>query len=147
MKRLEARILIIISQAFLEDQTDGLVQAITSLVESIRADDSPATVQSNTEAIVSILSKIISESQMAITESPDDEALRENADPIVDSLAALRDRLSNAGEELDNIRDAARWKEFTKTIPPLAFQVARETRTLVGKLEALGVDGGEDDFR
>lgn len=147
MKRLEARILIIISQVFLEDQTDGLVQAITSLVESIRADDSPATVKSNTEAIVSILSRIISESQMAITESPDDEALRETADPIMDSLARLRDRLSNAVEELDKIRDAARWKEFSKSIPPLAFQVARETRALVGKLEALGVDGGEDDFR
>lgn len=84
---------------------------------------------------------------MAITESRDDEALRENADPIVDSLAGLRDRLVGAGQELDQISDTAQLKEFTKEIPPIAFQVARETRTLVGRLETLGGEGGEDDFR
>ena len=84
---------------------------------------------------------------MAITESRDDEALRESADPIVDSLAGLRDRLIGAAHELDNINNPAQWKEFTKGIPPVAFQVARETRTLVGRLEALGGEGGEDDFR
>ena len=60
----------------------------------------------------------------------------------MDSLAELRDRLKDVGEELERISDANKWKEFAKGIPPMAFQVARETRELVGKLE-----GGEDDFR
>lgn len=83
---------------------------------------------------------------MAITESQD-EALREEADPIVDSLAALRDRLAGASDELNKVGDGARWKESTKGIPPVAFQVARETRALVERLEALGGEGEKGDFR
>ena len=84
---------------------------------------------------------------MAITESRND-ALRESADPTVDSLAELRDQLAGAGEELERIRDVTKWKECTKGIPPLAFQVARETRALVGKLEGLGTEEGrEEDSR
>ena len=83
---------------------------------------------------------------MAITESHN-HALRESADPTVNSLAELRDQLASAGEELDGIRGAARWKEFTKAIPPIAFQVARETRSLVEKFDSLRLENGQDDFR
>ena len=51
----------------------------------------------------------------------------------------------DVGQEIERIQDTNRWKEFTKGIPPIAFQVARETRALVGKLE--GPEGREDDFR
>ena len=82
---------------------------------------------------------------MAITESGND-ALRESTDPTIDSLAKLRDQLAHAGEELERITDAGRLKDFIKGIPPMAFQVARETKALVGNLE--GVDeGAADDFR
>ena len=63
----------------------------------------------------------------------------------MDSLAELRDRLVDVGQEIESVKDTNKWKEFTKGIPPIAFQVARETRALVGKVE--GVDGREDDFR
>ena len=63
----------------------------------------------------------------------------------MNSLAELRDRLTRVGAEVENIRDANTWKDFTKGIPPMAFQVARETRSLVGKLE--GAEAREDDFR
>lgn len=63
----------------------------------------------------------------------------------MDSLAELRDRLVDVGQEIEKLKDTNRWEEFTKGIPPIAFQVARETRALVGQLE--GAEGREDDFR
>ena len=56
--------------------------------------------------------------------------------------------MMDASVEGDSIMDAAAWKEFAKKLPPLAFDVARQTKELVQRLsEISGGEGKNDDFR
>ncbi|KAL8826735.1 MAG: hypothetical protein Q9191_003618 [Dirinaria sp. TL-2023a] len=134
-------------KAFLEDQTDGLVQSIQALVGSIRAEDNAVTIKDHINAIASVLGRVVSESQQTLSNTGH-RALQEQAQPTVESLADCRTRLLEANVDMDKINDARSWKEFTKMLPPLAFQVARETKELVQRLDRIGgADDDDDDFR
>ena len=131
-------------QAFLEEQTDGLVQSIQALVGSIRAEDDAVTIKNHINEIASILGGVVSESQQTLSEI-DNRALREQAKPTVDTLADCRAQLLDASVDIDKLNDATSWKEFTKMLPPLAFKIARETKELVQKLDQVGIMGDDDD--
>ena len=73
--------------------------------------------------------------------------LRDRTEPIVLILAGCRAKLLDASVEGEGIRDSTTWKDFTKKLPPLAFEVARETKELVQKLDQVSDDGNDDDFR
>lgn len=46
------------------------------------------------------------------------------------------------------ISEAAEWKDFTKRLPPLAFEVARQTKELAERLGHPDSDDDKsDDFR
>lgn len=133
-------------QAFLEEQTDGLVQSIQALVGSIRAEDDAVTIKNHINEIASILGGVVSESQQTLNDI-DNRALREQAKPTVDTLADCRAQLLDASVDIDKLNDATSWKEFTKMLPPLAFKIARETKELVQRLDQVGTMGDDDDFR
>lgn len=69
-----------------------------------------------------------------------------------DQVAAVHENLEECKTQLlqaknesmsyDNYSSA---KDFTQKLPPLAFQVARETRELVRRVQSIRV-GGDDDF-
>ena len=114
-------------------------------MDSIRAEDNPAIVKEHLNEVASILGKLVTETQYTVSET-DSKLLRDRAEPIVLTLAGCQSKLLDAGVEGDSIRDATRWKDFSKKLPPLAFEVARETKELVQRLDQIGDEGINDDF-
>ena len=133
-----------IAQAYLEDQTEGLVHSIQSLVDTIRGNGNPRKVKEDLHSIASFVGKIVSETQHATSHSSND-VLRKQADPVVQTLIGCKSKLESASAEGEELQDELQWKEFTKNLPPLAFEVARETKELVQRLDQLDED--DDDFR
>ncbi|KAL8698804.1 MAG: hypothetical protein Q9201_006373 [Fulgogasparrea decipioides] len=123
-------------KAFLEDQTEGLVQSIQSLHNSVRSETHPAGAKGHLDSIASIVGKIVSETQHT-TRSTSNTTLREQADPVADKLAAYREKVMAASSECDKIHDTQAWNKFKDTLPPLGFNIASETKELVQRLDQL----------
>ena len=122
------------------------MRSIQSLVSSIRAEDNPAIVKDHLADIASIINKVVAETQH-ITSETGSNMLRDRTEPIVLTLAGCRVKLLDASVEGDSIRDATTWKDFTKKLPPLAFEVARETKELVQRLDQIADESNGNDFR
>ena len=78
-----------------------------------------------------------------------DSQLRNQAGAIVDKLEKCREKVLDcidAGPEADSKdgREEGEWDAWTKSLPPVAFEIARETKELVRIVDV--VAGGEDDF-
>lgn len=124
-----------------------MLQSIQSLVGSVRADDNPAAIKEYLNDISTIVGKVVGETQHASNRT-DNSVLRERADPLIRSLAACRAQLVDANMEGKAIRDPIAWKDFTKKLPPLAFDVARPMKELVQRLDQIEDEERNDgDFR
>ncbi|OLN80998.1 Protein SPA2 [Colletotrichum chlorophyti] len=129
---------------YLEDQTAILVQNIQNLVGSIRSDASIDQITSEINGIVEVVGKVISETQAS-----------GNGD-MTARLAAGRERLLEASErglDIDRGQDVGasgrndrEWRMWTQTLPPIAFEIARETKELVQRVDRLVLNNGDDDF-
>lgn len=82
-------------------------------------------------------------------------ALRSQSQPVLRKLSGCRERIMAAGEEGREIADEgkeddesdAEWRAWTQSLPPIAFEIARETKELVLRIDVLdGEGGGDDDF-
>lgn len=124
---------------------DSLVHSIQALVDSIRSNKDVSTVKADMHEMISIFATVVDETQHTSGSSAD-QALLGQIRPMEQTFAGLNRRLLDSIAEGESIHDAGRWKEFTKRIPPMAFEVARETKELVSRLDALAL-GAEDDFR
>jgi hypothetical protein len=133
-------------QTFVEDQTEGLLQSIQSLVGSIRAQDDRAAVKEHLDDISIIIGKIVRETEH-ITQDGNHAAVHERTDPIVQTLIGCRALLMDASVEGSGLEDGAEWKEFTKKLPPLAFDVARQTKELIQRFNPINPEADGDDFR
>lgn len=135
-------------QLYLEDQTEGLVQSIQALVASIRAEDDITTIRSHISAISDVVSNVVSTTDNSMNKPDANPALRERAGPIIQTLADCRDRLSRMGAEGEDSAGTSQLREVTNKLPPIAFEIARETKELVQRVDQIEYDGGEeDDFR
>lgn len=89
--------------------------------------------------------------------STGNSALRTQGEPIVRKLSNCRTRLLAAGERGREIANEGRdddegekiWRQWNQTLPPIAFEIARETKELVLKVESIdekrgGADDGDD---
>jgi hypothetical protein len=112
---------------YLEDQTENLVQSIQALVGSIRGGDGMHSIRDHIEDIASVVGKVVDSTETAIN-STGNPSLRDRGEPITRKLSDCRARLLNAGVDGENIRDAPAMKEFSNKLPPLAFEIARETK-------------------
>jgi hypothetical protein len=67
---------------------------------------------------------------------------------IQEKLQECRTKLMQAGDESQEYNGGSPSKSFTQKLPPLAFQVARETRELVRRIQTIRARGTpiEDDF-
>ncbi|KAI1638383.1 hypothetical protein F4809DRAFT_260944 [Biscogniauxia mediterranea] len=126
---------------YLEDQTAILVQSIQGLVGSIRDDASIQRITNEIDSIVDVVGKVISES----------EAYGSN-DEILDRLANYRERLMEAGERGTDLASQGLgtndrdWRMWTQTLPPIAFEIARETKELVQRVDRSVLSPAADDF-
>lgn len=133
-------------QLYLEDQTEGLVHSIQSLVASIRAEEDMKNIRNHINAIASVVGKVVSSTENYMNQLGN-PALGDRAEPIVRTLADCRTKLLNAGVDGESIRDPDRLRDFTNKLPPLAFEIARETKELVQRIDQIEFEGDEDDFR
>ncbi|CAP69503.1 uncharacterized protein PODANS_1_11650 [Podospora anserina S mat+] len=129
---------------YLEDQTAVLVQTIQDLVQLIRNDADISQVTEEINTIVDVVGQVVSET----------ESTGGNGVELVRRLSACRERLMEAGKRgLDlaaagNDSASREWRMWTQTLPPIAFEIARETKELVQRVDQLVMDDGgdADDF-
>ncbi|KAJ5693161.1 hypothetical protein N7462_002584 [Penicillium macrosclerotiorum] len=131
---------------YVEDQTDNMVQSIQALVASIRAEHDMHTVQTYVSAIDDIVVNVVSSTQHLMHERSGDVALRERSEPIVHILDECRGRLMNTAAEGHDGLAPDQLREVTNQLPPIAFEIARQTKELGQRLESLA-HPDEDDFR
>ncbi|KAL9115707.1 MAG: hypothetical protein Q9227_000075 [Pyrenula ochraceoflavens] len=130
---------------YLEDQTDSLVRSIQGLVAAIRAEEPLPTIRSQMATIANVVGKVVSATESSMRDPSSSPALRDRAEPIVQNLGECKNRLLNAAEESNRL-DGASAKNFTNQLPPLAFEIARETKELVQRIERIDFVEDEDDF-
>jgi len=133
-------------QAYLEDQTDTLVTSIQSLVASIRGEKEIHVIRDHINVIANVVGKVVSSTESTVHQV-DNPLLTERAEPVIQNLAGCQTKLVNAGIDSENIRDAAGLREFTNKLPPLAFEIARETKELVQRIDRIDFaqEGDDDD--
>ncbi|KAJ5095682.1 hypothetical protein NUU61_005038 [Penicillium alfredii] len=129
---------------YVEDQTDGMVQSIQALVASIRAEQGLNTVQTHVSAISDVVANVVSSTEHLIHERSGDVALRERSEPVVQALDQCRGRLMAAAADGQDATSPDQEREVTNKLPPIAFEIARQTKELVQRLEPTD---DEDDFR
>ncbi|KAJ5337655.1 Spa2 homology (SHD) of GIT [Penicillium brevicompactum] len=130
---------------YVEDQTDGMVQSIQSLVASIRAEEKLHTVQTHVSAILGVVANVVGSTEHLMHERSADLALRQASEPAILALGQCRTRLEATVNEGEDAMTAEELREVTNKLPPIAFEIARQTKDLVQRLEATSVE--EDDFR
>lgn len=123
-----------------------MVQSIQSLVASIRAEDGMNTVEAHVTAIANVVANVVTSTEHLIHERGGDAVLRERSEPIVQALDECRGRLMGTSAEGHNISSPGELREITNRLPPIAFEIARQTKELVQRLESL-IHNHEDDFR
>jgi hypothetical protein len=137
---------LIDAQIYIENQSDDLVTSIHVLIEAIRGEEPMSSIRSN---IVKILSTVdnVQEAAMRGAEAPTSyqSEWRSQTIPIHDNLEECKGQLLQASNESMSYENHPSAKEFTQKLPPLAFQVARETRELVRRVQGIR-SGADDDF-
>ncbi|OIW23984.1 hypothetical protein CONLIGDRAFT_120447 [Coniochaeta ligniaria NRRL 30616] len=124
---------------YLEDQTAVLVQTIQNLVQLIRGDAGIDQIADEIGAIADVVGKVVAET----------ETLGGGVgEELTQRLGACRERLLEAGDRGAYLAAEGKdpgsreWRMWTQTLPPIAFEIARETKEVVLRLGS----GGGDDF-
>ncbi|TGJ85268.1 hypothetical protein E0Z10_g3517 [Xylaria hypoxylon] len=125
---------------YLEDQTAIMVQTIQGLVGSIRGDAPIQQINEEIASIAEVVATVVAETEAS-----------GNAGEMLERLSACRQRLLEAGDHGKNL--AARglgendreWRMWTQTLPPIAFEIVRETKELVQRIDRMvSAPAGED---
>ncbi|KAH7156214.1 hypothetical protein EDB81DRAFT_380643 [Dactylonectria macrodidyma] len=125
---------------YVEDQNAVLVSDIQNLVGSVRGDANIQEINAQIGSISVIVGKIITEVQS-----------NGHSDMVV-RLGNCRARLLEAGdrgEDMANIgisTNSNEWRMWAQTLPPISFELARETKDLVHRVDRLANPGASDDF-
>ncbi|KAI1374330.1 hypothetical protein F4677DRAFT_176564 [Hypoxylon crocopeplum] len=126
---------------YLENQTEIMVQTIQGLVGSIRGDAPIQQINEEITSIADVVGKVVGQT----------EAYGNGGD-MTDRLSTCRQRLLEAGDQGKDL--AARglgesdreWRMWTQTLPPIAFEIVRETKELVQRIDRLVMSPTAEDF-
>ncbi|XXH06057.1 hypothetical protein Hte_012502 [Hypoxylon texense] len=126
---------------YLEDQTEIMVQTIQGLVGSIRGDAPIQQINQEIMSIADVVGKVVEQTEE-----------HGNGGDMTQRLSACRQRLLEAGDQGKDL--AARglgendreWRMWTQTLPPIAFEIVRETKELVQRIDRLVLSPTADDF-
>lgn len=120
------------------------MRSIQSLVGSIRAEADLPQIRTHISTIADVVSDVVSATEHSM---PVSASLRARVEPIVLNLSSCRSRLMTASAESE-VLDKRRVREYMSKLPPLAFEVARETKELVQRIETLDQEDrqGQDDY-
>ncbi|KAI0007205.1 hypothetical protein F4779DRAFT_522001 [Xylariaceae sp. FL0662B] len=126
---------------YLEDQTEIMVQTIQGLVGSIRGDAPIQQINDQINSIAEVVGKVVAETEA-----------HTNGDEMLDRLSGCRQRLLEAGDRGQELADRGlgetdrEWRMWTQTLPPIAFEIVRETKELVQRIDRLVMSPTADDF-
>lgn len=107
------------------------MQTIQGLVSSIRGAADIDQIDPQIRNIVETVSKVISRTENA------------GHGDMVGRLVDSQQRLMEAGDRGHDLADEGKgendreWRMWTQTLPPIAFEIARETKELVQRIEQL----------
>ncbi|KAE8392740.1 hypothetical protein BDV23DRAFT_49994 [Aspergillus alliaceus] len=132
---------------YVEDQTEGLVQSIQALVASIRAEDGLTTIRTHVSAISSIVTNVSSSTEHFIHKPEVNPVIQQRAGPTIEKLDQHRGRLMGTAAEGEGASSAEQVRDVTNKLPPIAFEIARETKELVQRLDPVDQEESDDDFR
>lgn len=127
-------------QVYLDDQMAVLVSDVQNLVSYVRGNAEMGQITSEVLTIDAIVGKILGETTSSGYGS------------MTTRLAAVRDRLMEANERGRDLAQSAAgqddhpWRTWTQTLPPIAFEIARETKELVQRIGGLSSSGDVDEF-
>lgn len=108
-------------------------------------------------AIANVVGQVVMATQDSIS-STGNAALKSQGEPILSKLSICRERLLDAGEKGRAIADGGAddegvekaWRVWNQSLPPIAFEIARDTKELVTKIDIIDADQGggrgDDDF-
>lgn len=127
-------------QAFLDDQTATMVQIIQDMVGAIRSDAPVQQITDQINEIGDIVGKVIGETQAS-----------GNGGQGLDKLMSCRQRLLEAGDQGEEMMNDSTgqqmdWRSWTTSLPPIAFEIARETKELVKRIDRIVLGEGGEDF-
>jgi hypothetical protein len=104
-------------------------------------------VHGHIDSMAQIVGNIVKETQRVIDKTGNSQ-LRDQAGPVVRTLSGCRARLLAADDDGKSVQSQEEWKEHINTLPPIAFEIARETKELVQRVDRVGEAGQDsDDFR
>lgn len=135
------------NQLYLEDQTEGLIHTIQSLVSSIRSEEPISSVGGHIATISAVVGNVVSSTDQAMDKAEISPTVRERLGPVVQNLADCSDRLSRTGAQGEGVDNPTHLREITSKLPPIAFEIARETKELVQRIGQLELDQADDEFR
>jgi len=101
-------------------------------------------IRDHTTDIATLVGKVLSSTDAAINRAGN-ESLRDGAEPIMRTLSDCRSRLLEANAESATIKDTAKLKDLNNRLPPMAFEIARETKELVHRVEQIYNEAADDD--
>ncbi|PQE29965.1 hypothetical protein CJF32_00000630 [Rutstroemia sp. NJR-2017a WRK4] len=141
-------------KVYLEDQTALLVQNIQTLVASIRSEGGINAISNGIDSIANVVGDVVAATEDVMSSNT---ALRSQSQPVLEKLSACRERILDAGDRgrmianqgRDDEEGDAEWRAWNQSLPPIAFEIARETKELVLRVDVLdgeGAGGGDDDF-
>ena len=105
------------------------------------------SVRSHMNVLANVVGQVVSATENSMREPTASPAFQQKAEPIVRNLAACETRLLDACAESERLEDdQVQTKEFTNKLPPLAFEIARETKELVQRIDTIDAADEEDDF-
>ncbi|OTB02645.1 hypothetical protein M426DRAFT_24434 [Hypoxylon sp. CI-4A] len=126
---------------YLEDQTEIMVQTIQGLVGSIRGDAPIQQINEEITTITDTVGKVVEQTEAY-----------GNGGELTDRLSDCRQRLLEAGERGKDLaaqglgESDREWRMWTQTLPPIAFEIVRETKELVQRIDRMVMSPTADDF-
>ena len=105
-------------------------------------------IRNNIERIASTVEAVLAASEKGAQEATSYRGeWQSQIGSIQNHLEDCKNKLLQAGDESQNYDGGASAKDFNQKLPPIAFQVARETRELVRRVQGIKAGGpGDDDF-
>ena len=130
----------------MEDQCHQLTESIQMLIEAIRAEEPVSNIRANLERIVNIVEGVLEMNARGASDpSPYQAEWRSQTESVEQKLEEVTQQLLQASDEAEAFDQQSSVKDFTQKLPPMAFQVARQARELVRRVQELKA-GRDDDF-
>lgn len=121
-----------------------LVQNIQALVGAVRNEDQPTVVRDHAHAILDVVEAVLAAAEAGMDQPSSFHAeFAKLVLPAYKSLNKCKAQLESALHD-----EKASPLEFAQSLPPLAFQIAREAKGLTAKVEdvMIGMHGDGEDF-